>query len=78
MCLTADPGVASLITAKSHTFVEIDHVILPSSADSIRVVVNYKRKYTVCAHSSSLLDNGLVQFVQEKVWLGELAVPTWT
>ena len=71
MCLTADPGVASLITAKSHTFVEFDHVILPPSADSIRVVVNYQRKYTVCAHSSSLLDNGLVQFVQEKVWLGE-------
>ena len=26
-CLTADPGVASLIPARSHTFVEIDHEI---------------------------------------------------
>ena len=40
-CLTADPGVASLIPARSHTFVEIDHeiisaVILLPSADSIK------------------------------------------
>ena len=27
--LTADPGVASLIQAQSHTFVEIDHEIIP-------------------------------------------------
>ena len=26
--LTADPGVASLIPARSHTFVEIDHEII--------------------------------------------------
>ena len=37
-CLTADPGVASSIPARSHTFVEIDHeiistVILFPSAD---------------------------------------------
>ena len=37
--LTADPGVASSIPARSHTFVEIDHemistVILLPSADS--------------------------------------------
>ena len=39
--LTADPGVASLIPARSHTFVEIDHeiistVILLPSADSFK------------------------------------------
>ena len=39
--LTADPGVASLILARSHTFVEIDHetistAILLPSADSIK------------------------------------------
>ena len=28
VCLTADPGVASLIRAWSHTFVEIDHEII--------------------------------------------------
>ena len=37
-CLTADPGVASSIPARHHTFVEIDHevittVILLPSAD---------------------------------------------
>ena len=40
-CLTADPGVVSLIPARSHTFVEIDHeiistVILLPSADSFK------------------------------------------
>ena len=39
--LTADPGVASLIPAQSHTFVEIDHeitstVILLPSAESFK------------------------------------------
>ena len=51
MCLTADPGVMSSISAQSHTFVEIDHeiismAILLPSADSRRVVVSYKLKYT--------------------------------
>ena len=40
-CLTADPGVTSLILARSHTFAEIDHeiismVILLPSAESIK------------------------------------------
>ena len=40
-CLTAIPGVASLIPARSHTFMEIDHeiiftVILLPSADSFK------------------------------------------
>ena len=40
-CLTADPGVASSIPARSQTFVEIDHeiismVILLPSADSFK------------------------------------------
>ena len=29
-CLTADPGVASSIPVRSHTFVEIDHEIIPT------------------------------------------------
>ena len=28
MCLTADPGVASSIPARSHTFMDIDHEII--------------------------------------------------
>ena len=40
-CLTADPGVASSIPVRSHTFEEIDHemistVILLPSADSFK------------------------------------------
>ena len=40
-CLTTDPGVANLISALSHTFVEIDHeiitiVILFPSTDSFK------------------------------------------
>ena len=40
-CLTADPGVASSIPVRSHTFVEIDYeiiytVILLPSADSFK------------------------------------------
>ena len=40
-CLTADPGVAISIPARSHTFVEIDHevistVVLLPSADSFK------------------------------------------
>ena len=41
MSLNADPGVASLIPTRSHTFVEIDHeiismVILLLSAESFK------------------------------------------
>ena len=65
-CLTADPGVASLILARSHTFTEIDHeiksmAILLPSANSRRVVVSYKRKYL-----HKVLVNCLVKLTQEK------------
>ena len=75
-CLTADPGVASSIPARSHTFVEIDHEIIstvilpPPLIHSRRVVVSYKRKYV-----HKLLVNRLFKPAQEKVWLGELTVP---
>ena len=75
-CLTADPGVASLIPARSHTFVEIDHekistfILLLRLIYSRRVVVSYKRKYV-----HELLVNHLFKPAQEKVWLGELTVP---
>ena len=49
-CLTAVPVVVNLISAGSHTFVELDHEIISTaillpSADSRRVVVSYKGKY---------------------------------
>ena len=59
-CLTADPGVASSILARSHTFVEIDHeivlmTILLPSVDS-RVI-----------GESMCTKNCLVKLAQEKV-----------
>ena len=72
-CLTAYPGVANSISARSHTFVEIDHEIISTaillpSADSRRAVVSYDRA-NVCVYS-------LVKLAYEKVWLGELTIPT--
>ena len=54
-CLTADPGIASLIPARSHTFVEIDHeiistVILLLSADSFKKGC-YQLQAKVCARN---------------------------
>ena len=78
-CLTADPGVASSIPARSHTFVEIDHEIISTVIllfpliHSRRVVVSYKRKYV-----HKLLVNRLFKPAQEKVWLSELTVPAMT
>ena len=75
-CLTADPGVASSIPVRSHTFVEIDHemistvILLLPLMHSRRVFVSYKRKYV-----HKLLVNRLFKPAQEKVWLGELTVP---
>ena len=75
-CLTADPGVASSIPARYHTFVEIDHeiismvILLLPLIYSRRVVVSYKRKYV-----HKLLVNCLFKPAQEKVWLSELTVP---
>ena len=65
-CLTADPGVASSIPALPHTFLEIDHEIIPSAillpyADSRGVVVSYKRKYV-----RKVLANHLVKLAHEK------------
>ena len=65
-----DPGVASSIPARSHTFVEIDHeiismvILLLPLIYSRRVVVSYKRKYV-----HELLVNPLFKPAQEKVWL---------
>ena len=67
-CLTADPGVASLIPARSQTFVEIDHeiistmILLPSTDSFLKnVVVSYKQKYV-----HKVLVNRLFKLAQEK------------
>ena len=66
MCLTADPGVMSSITTRSHTFAEIDHeiiymAILLSAADSRMVFVSYTLKYV-----HKVLVKHLVNLAQEK------------
>ena len=65
-CLTADPGVSSLIRAWSHTFVGNDYeiislTILLPSADSRSVVVSYQGKYL-----HEVLVNCLVKLAHEK------------
>ena len=74
-CLTADPGVASSIPVRSHTFMEFDHEMISTVISlplfhSRRVVVSYKRKYV-----HELLVKHLFKPAQEKLWLGELTVP---
>ena len=74
--LTADPGVASSIPARFHTFVEIDHeiistvILLPSAESFMKGCCQLQAK--VCAR---LLVNCLFKLAQKKVWLGELTVP---
>ena len=57
-CLTADLGVASMILARSHTFVEIDHEIIPLvilllSAESFKKGC-CQLQAKVCAQSTEL------------------------
>ena len=52
--LTADPGVASSIPARSHTFVEIDHEII----STVILAESFKKgccqlQAKVCARSTS-------------------------
>ena len=73
-CLTAIPGVASLIPARSHTLVEFDHemistVILLPTADSFKKGC-CQLQAKVCARIT-----GYVQACPGKVWLGEVTVP---
>ena len=56
--LTADPGIASLIPARSHTFMEIDHeiiftAILLPSAESLKKGC-CQLQTIVCARSTGL------------------------
>ena len=71
--LTADPGVASSIPARSHTFVEIDHeiistaILLPSAESFMKGCCQLQAK--VCAR---LLVNCLFKLAQE------ISVVRWT
>ena len=69
--LTADPGVASSILARSHTFVDIDHEII-STVFLLLSAESFKRKYV-----HEVLVYCLFKLAKEKVWLCELTVPPW-
>ena len=65
---TADPDIVSLIPARSHTFVEIDHeiisiviLLLPLIQEGLLSVITYKGKYV-----HEVLVNRLVKLAQEK------------
>ena len=74
-CLTADPGVASSIPARYHTFVEIDHEII-STVILLLPLIYSRRVVSVTSESvHKLLVNRLLKPAQEKVWLSELTVP---
>ena len=65
--LTADPGVATSILARSHTFVEIDDelismVILLPSAESLKKGCCQLQAKVICARSTGYL----FKLVQEK------------
>ena len=77
VCLTADPGVASSIQARSHTFVEIDHeiismVILLPSADLFKKGC-CQLQANLCAQITGL--TACSSLPRKKVWLPELTVP---
>ena len=67
VCLTADPGVASSIPARSHTFVEIDLeiismvILLPSTDSFKKCLCQLQAKYV-----HVLLVNRLFKPTQEK------------
>ena len=74
VCLTATPGVASLIPARSHTFVEIDYeiistVILLPSADSFKKGC-CPLQAKVCARITGF-KTACSSLPRKKVWLGE-------
>ena len=70
--LTADPGVASSIPARSHTFVETEHeiistLILLPSAESFKKGCCQLKAKVGCV--KEVLVNCLFKLAQEKVWL---------
>ena len=75
-CLTAVPGVANSIPARSHTLVEIDHEMI-STVSLLPPAESFKKsccqlQAKVCARSTA---QPLVQACSGKAWLGQLTVP---
>ena len=76
-CLTADPGITSLIPVWSHSFVEIDYeiiskIILLPSAELIQEGLLSVTSKSMCTKHWLTACSSLPR---KKVWLGELTVP---
>ena len=74
-CLTADPGDVSSIPDWSHTFVEIDHEIF----STVFLIPSANQEGMLSVTSESISTNWLTAWsslLREKVWLGELTIPT--
>ena len=72
--LIANPGVASLIPARSHTFVEIDHEII-----SMVILFPFAESFNHSGTSKSMCTKywltACSSLPRKKVWLGELTAP---
>ena len=70
MCLTADPGVASSIPARSYTFVEIDQKSVLQLFISLPLI----QEGLLSLRERMCTKFWLVELAHEKVWLGELTI----
>ena len=74
---TADPGFASLIPARSHTFIEIDHEIISTVILLLPVIQEGLLSVTSESMCTKYWLNALSSLQRKKkVWLGELTVLT--
>ena len=64
--LTADLGVASLIPARSHTFVEIDHEMI----SMVILLLPLIQEGLLSVTSESMCTKYWLTLPREKVWLG--------
>ena len=76
MYLTTDPGVASLIPAQFHTFMEIDHEIFLQPFSSLPLIQEGLLSVTSESMCTKYWLNASSSLPRKKVWLGKLTVPT--
>ena len=65
-CLTADPGISSLIPARSHTFVKIDHEIISTAFSSLLLIQEGLLSVTSEKYVREVLVNSFIKLAQEK------------
>ena len=68
----ADPGVASSILARSHTFMEIGYEIIPT----VPLIQEGLLSFTIESICTKYWLSALSSLPRKKVWLGELTILT--